>query len=105
MLRFSYKSIRNRPQPIIPIRLRLGDAWRRFDVYVDSGATYTLIESRFIDPILLDYQTGKKVTIQVGSGSLIEVYLHELELQLGSERFIVFSYHSTNREMVEESNC
>jgi hypothetical protein len=41
----------------------------------------------------------------VGSGSLIEVYLHELELQLGSERFIVFSYHSTNREMVEESNC
>lgn len=55
------------------------------EVYVDSGATYTLIQAREIDETSFDYRSGKRVVIQVGSGSVITIYLHQLQVQLGSE--------------------
>ncbi len=37
----------------------------------------------------LDYQTGRRVFLQVGDGSFIPVYLHDLEVQIGSYRLKV----------------
>ncbi len=84
-VRFPYKQIRGKVQPIIPIGMKLGETWKRFEAYVDSGATYTLIQAQQIDPAFLDFRTGERVAIQVGSGSTIAVYLHQIQLQLGTE--------------------
>jgi hypothetical protein len=35
-----------------------------------------------------DYLAGERVFLQVGDGSFIPVYLHDLELQVGPEQFL-----------------
>ena len=35
-----------------------------------------------------DYRTGERVYLQIGDGSFIPVYLHDLELQVRTEQFL-----------------
>lgn len=85
--RFPYKRLQGLWQPVIPIGVKLEPGWKRIDVYVDSGATYTVIQGRIADDAGFNYRTGKRISLEVGTGNLMVVYLHEMEVQLGSERF------------------
>ena len=58
------------------------------EVYVDSGAAYTLLHAQIADGIGFDYRAGEKVYLQVGDGSFIPTYLHDLGLQIGAEQFL-----------------
>jgi len=66
----------------------LEDTWYPVEVYVDSGAAYTILRAQIAEGIGFDYRKGEKIYAQVGDGSFIPVYLHNLEMQLGIERFI-----------------
>lgn len=66
---------------------KFGDLWQRLDPYVDSGATYTVLQSTIADQINFDYRSGQQISLQVGSGSPIRVFLHDLDVQLGAESF------------------
>ena len=55
---------------------------------VDSGAAYTLLHTAIAQGAGFHYRTGHRTTVQVGDGSFIPVYLHDLELQIGPERFL-----------------
>lgn len=55
---------------------------------MDSGAAYTLLHAQMAEGIGFDYRAGEQVYLQVGDGSFIPVYLHDLELQVGSEQFL-----------------
>ena len=88
MIRFPFQRIGGIWQPIVPIGIKLDSSWQRVDVYVDSGATYTILKARIAQRSGFDYRRANLVNLQVGDGSLIRVYIHNLEVQLGTERFI-----------------
>ena len=88
VIRFPYSSIGGIWQPIVPIGIKLDSSWQRIDVYVDSGATYSILKARIAERFGFDYRQGNLVNLQVGDGSLIRVYIQNLEVQLGTERFI-----------------
>ena len=84
---FRYKPFRGRLAPMITIGVKIGAVWYPVEVYVDSGAAYTVLRAQIADGVGFDYRAGNRVYLQVGDGSFIPVYLHELEVQIGTERF------------------
>jgi hypothetical protein len=87
IMRFTYKLANGSFQPVITIGVNLENDWQRVDLYVDSGAACSVINSRFAKRYGFDYRIGRRTSLQVGDGNLIPVYLHDLEIQLGRERF------------------
>lgn len=87
IIRFNYKLINGTFQPVITLGVLLENAWRRVDFYVDSGANYSVVRSEIAEEFEFDYLTGRRINLQVGDGGMIPVYLHDLEIQLGRERF------------------
>lgn len=85
---FRYKPFRGRLAPIITMGVRIEATWYPIEVCVDSGSVYTVLHARIAEGIGFDYLTGERIYLQVGDGSFIPVYLHDLEIQLGTERFI-----------------
>ena len=85
---FRYKSIRGKLAPLITIGMKLKGIWYPIEVYVDSGAAYTLLHAQMAEGVDFDYRTGERVYLQVGDGSFISVYLHDLELQVRTEQFL-----------------
>lgn len=85
---FYYKKLRGRPVPMITIGVRIDQIWYPIEVYIDSGAAYTVLRAQIAEGIGFNYRTGQLIYLQVGDGSFIPVYLHELEMQLGSENFL-----------------
>jgi len=85
---FRYKPVQGRLAPIITIGIKLGEVWYPIGVYVDSGAAYTLLHAAVAQGAGFAYRTGHLISLQVGDGSLIPVRLHDLELQIGPERFL-----------------
>jgi Aspartyl protease len=88
IIRFNYKNSQGQLEPIIPIGISLGGVWRGLNFYVDSGATFTIIQAKFAKKVGFDYETGEVINIQVGNGASIKVFLHSLEVQLGNERLV-----------------
>jgi hypothetical protein len=84
---FRYKSIRGRLAPIITIGVKIEGLWYPIEAYLDSGAAYTLLRAQVADGIGFDYRAGHQIYLQVGDGSFIPAYLHDLELQVGREQF------------------
>ncbi|PKO20983.1 MAG: hypothetical protein CVU38_17155 [Chloroflexi bacterium HGW-Chloroflexi-1] len=35
-----------------------------------------------------DYRAGNRIYVQVGDGSFIPIYLHDIEVQVGADRFV-----------------
>ena len=85
---FRYKPFRGRLAPMIAIGVKMGAKWYPIEVYVDSGAAYTVLRAQVADGAQFDYRAGNRVYLQVGDGSFIPVYLHQLQVQLGAERFV-----------------
>ena len=56
---------------------------------IDSGATYSVFTSQVAERLDLSYRIGKRQFVQVGDGSFIPVYLHNIEIQLGKHRLTV----------------
>lgn len=73
---------------MITIGVKIGVVWYPVEVYVDSGAAYTILRAQIADGVGFDYRAGNQVYLQVGDGGFIPVYLHELEVQVGTERLI-----------------
>jgi predicted aspartyl protease len=87
IVRFPYQLLNGIFQPVIPLGVLLENAWRRVDFYVDSGANYSVVSSKVAEEFEFNYLAGDRINLQVGDGGLIPVYLHDLEIQLGRERF------------------
>ena len=87
LIRFPYKRLRGILQPVIPIGVKLENSWESVNVYVDSGSEYTILHAEIAERVGFNYRTGNRISLQVGDGSLLLIYLHELEMQLGGERF------------------
>ena len=84
---FPYKPAADRLSPVASVGLLLDGRWRVAEMYVDSGAFYTLMHARFAMDFGLDFKQGRRVYAQVGDGSLIPMFLHKLPMQIGGKRF------------------
>lgn len=84
---FPYKNAAGKPSPIVSVGIEVNARWHVAYLYVDSGAFYTLLHAQFALDYGLDFKRGSKTYAQVGDGSLIPVYLHRLQLQIGTKQF------------------
>lgn len=65
--------------PIIPVTILDHWVW----VYVDSGATFTVLSIDDAHRIGIDWRKGRPQMIVVGDGSFIPTYFHNLPVQIG----------------------
>lgn len=65
--------------PIIPITILNHRTW----VFVDSGATFTILSVDDAYRIGIDWEKGKPQMIVVGDGSFIPTYFHDLNVTIG----------------------
>jgi hypothetical protein len=66
--------------PIIPITIQDHKVW----VYVDSGATFSMVNAAEARDMGIDWQGGKQQMVVVGDGSFIPVFIHDVSLETGS---------------------
>jgi hypothetical protein len=71
---------------MVSLGLWVAQAWRPVELYIDSGATYTILRAKVAEDVGFDYEQGRKVFVQVRDGALIPVFLHKLPLQIGGDR-------------------
>ena len=71
--------------PIIPITIQNHKVW----VYVDSGATFSMIGAAEASDMGIDWQSGKRQMVVVGDGSFIPVFIHNLKIQIGTTEITV----------------
>jgi predicted aspartyl protease len=83
---YRYKQLKGLRVPIVTLAIRHRDRWHPVEAYVDSGATYSVFTGQVADRLGLDYRSGRRTYVQVGDGSFIPVYLHDLEIQVGKHR-------------------
>jgi len=79
IIEFPYTFHKGYMMPIIPISILNHRTW----VFVDSGATFTILNINDARRIGIDWQQGKQQMIAVGDGSFIPTYFHELSIKIG----------------------
>ena len=84
---FRYGVVSGRWSPMITAGLNLAGTWQPVEMFVDSGASYTILRSKVAQDLGFAWASGQKVFVQVGDGSHISVYLHKLWMQIGPQRF------------------
>jgi len=65
---FRYKPFRGRLAPMITIGVRIGAAWYPVEVYVDSGAAYSVLRAQMAEGIGFDYRLGNRVYLERDAG-------------------------------------
>ena len=86
-MKFSYIKLRERYLPIIPLKIKGENGWTIYNAFVDSGAGYSIFQSDVAEDLNLKLEEGRREYVTVGDGSLIIVYVHRLEIQIGDEEF------------------
>ncbi|MBI2889271.1 MAG: hypothetical protein HYY13_00645 [Nitrospirae bacterium] len=72
---------------MIPIGIRIGQEWRTAQVYVDSGSMYTILAPSLV-PGSFDWKAGRNAQATSGTGQTLAVFLHDLDIQIGNDRFV-----------------
>jgi predicted aspartyl protease len=68
--------------PIIPISINSHKLW----VFVDSGATFSMLSVDEAVRLGIDWQSGRRQMIVVGDGSYIPTFIHDLPVQIGDSQ-------------------
>jgi hypothetical protein len=76
---FPYTRHRGYLMPIVPVSIKGHRLW----VFVDSGATFSMLNIDEAARIGVDWQSGMRQMIVVGDGSYIPTFIHDLPLQIG----------------------
>jgi len=79
-IEFPYTLHKGYLMPIIPITIQDHKVW----VYVDSGATFSMVNAAEARDMGIDWQGGKQQMVVVGDGSFIPVFIHDVSLEIGS---------------------
>ena len=86
VVEFKYSKYKNHYLPIIPILIKGSSLWHEVRVFVDSGATYTVLEYREIER--LNIKLGNdKMYVKVGDGGYIAVNIVTLPIRIGDFEF------------------
>ena len=83
-IEFPYVLHKDYLMPIIPIQIMGYRLW----VFVDSGATFSILSVDDARRIGIDWEKGRRQMIVVGDGSFIPTYFHDLRIHLGDFEMI-----------------
>lgn len=86
--RFEYSKIDKTNGPIIPFQIKAEGQWHEIWAYVDSGASYSILKAEEAVRLGIAIHKGKKISVTVGSGEKISVFLHKLKIKIGKEELI-----------------
>ena len=78
-IEFPYTLHKGYLMPIIPITIRNHKVW----VFVDSGATFSIVNAAEARDMGIDWQSGRPQMIVVGDGSFIPTFIHNLAIRIG----------------------
>jgi hypothetical protein len=82
---FAYMRHKGYLMPIIPITIQNHKVW----VYVDSGATFSMIGAAEANDMGIDWQSGRRQMVVVGDGSFIPVFVHNLLVEIGGTQLTI----------------
>ncbi len=82
LIEFPYTRHKGYLMPIIPISITSHKLW----VFVDSGATFSILTVDDAERIGIDWQGGRRQMIVVGDGSYIPTFIHDLAIQIGTSQ-------------------
>ena len=82
LIEFPYILHKGYLMPIVPITIQNHKVW----VYVDTGATFSIINAAEARDIGIDWQRGRRQMIVVGDGSYIPTFIHDLAIQIGTSQ-------------------
>lgn len=88
VIEFPYSIYKGIKIPIIPVKIYLPKEELEVAVFVDSGATYTVIRADEVKDTDFNFKKGEQKMIQVGDGSFIPVYLHNLRIEIGKKEIL-----------------
>lgn len=86
-IEFSYSRYKEHQIPIIPIQIHSGGLWHEARVFVDSGATYTVLDQKESQRLGIPAMSGERMFIKVGDGGYISVNLVSLPMKIGNNVF------------------
>ncbi len=82
VIEFPYTLHKGYLMPIIPITIQDHKVW----VYVDSGATFSMISAAEAADMGINWQSGRRQMVVVGDGSFIPTFIHDLAVQIGDSQ-------------------
>ena len=82
VIEFPYTRHRGYLMPIIPVSINGHKLW----VFVDSGATFSMLSVDEAERIGIEWQSGRRQMIVVGDASYIPTFIHDLPLQIGTSQ-------------------
>ena len=85
VIEFPYSLHKGYLMPIIPIAIQDHKVW----VYVDSGATFSMIGAAEAGDMGINWQGGRRQMVVVGDGSYIPTFIHDVSIQLGTFQITV----------------
>ena len=74
--------------PIITLKILGLTGWLDLEAYIDSGASFSIFNTDRADILGLNYKKGRRLNLTVGDGGLIEVYLHNLQVEIAKTQFL-----------------
>jgi hypothetical protein len=74
--------------PIIPLKIQGKEGWITLEAYIDSGASFSILNIDRAAILGVDYRTGRRFYLTVGDGNRIEVYLHKMKVELAGFEFV-----------------
>lgn len=86
-IEFPYIIYKEHRLPIVPVNVKDGTRWHEIWMFVDSGATYTVLNAQESKRLNIDHRTGDKIYVKVGDGSYISVFLFRLPVRIGEVEF------------------
>ena len=89
MTRFDYSVFRNAKAPVIPVEFWGKGRWHNLWVYVDSGASITVLHTYEARRLGVDLRRCAKFYIVAAGDRRIPVFLKELRLRMGRRVFPV----------------
>ncbi len=87
VIEFPYSNYKEHKLPIVPVNVKGENSWHEIWVFVDSGATYTILNVQESKRLNIDHRAGKKVYVKVGDGSYISVFLFRLPVKIDEVEF------------------
>jgi hypothetical protein len=83
LIRFDYSVFRENKAPVIPVEFRGRDRWHNLWVYVDSGASLSILHTYEARRLGVSLRGCRKFYIVVAGDRRIPVFVKNLRMRLG----------------------
>lgn len=88
-IKFPYTHYHGLTVPILPVEFLGPSGWHTIWGFLDSGATYSILSHEEAQKLGLDYKDGIKISVVVGDGKGIEIFLHKLKFRIHKREFFI----------------